>query len=97
MLTLGMQGSDVTILQRDLSALSFGLPASGRFNQLTLQRLKAFQHRYGLTVDGIAGPTTITELKRLLNRKLHLDPAKEEFIGDDEANGLRAMPSRKVL
>lgn len=72
MLTLGMQGTDVTILQRDLTALSFDIPASGRFNQLTLQRLKTFQRRYGLTVDGIAGPTTITELKRLLNRRLHI-------------------------
>ncbi len=33
----------------------------------------------------------------LLNRKLRLDPAKEEFVGDAEANGLRALPSRKVL
>ena len=72
MLTLGMQGSDVTILQRDLTALNFKVPASGRFNSLTLQRLKAFQHRYGLTVDGVAGPSTISELKRLLNRKLHI-------------------------
>jgi predicted dehydrogenase len=36
-------------------------------------------------------------LSWILNRKLRLDPAKEEFIGDDEANGLRSMPSRKVL
>jgi hypothetical protein len=36
-------------------------------------------------------------LSWLLNRKLRFDPAKEEFIGDDEANGLRSMPSRKVL
>jgi predicted dehydrogenase len=36
-------------------------------------------------------------LSWLLNRKLRLDPAKEEFIGDDEANGLRSMPARKVL
>jgi predicted dehydrogenase len=36
-------------------------------------------------------------LSWLLNRKLRLDPAKEEFIDDDEANGLRALPSRKVL
>jgi predicted dehydrogenase len=36
-------------------------------------------------------------LSWLLNRKLRLDPAKEEFIGDDEANSLRALPSRKVL
>src|SRR5262249_44421722 len=33
----------------------------------------------------------------LLNRKLRLDPVKEEFIGDDEANGLRALPCRKVV
>jgi predicted dehydrogenase len=36
-------------------------------------------------------------LSWLLGRKLRLDPAKEEFVGDDEANGLRALPSRKVL
>jgi hypothetical protein len=30
----------------------------------------------------------------LLNRKLRFDPAKEEFIGDDEANGLRWRPAR---
>jgi predicted dehydrogenase len=33
----------------------------------------------------------------LLNRKLRLDPAKEEFIGDDEANSLCSVPSRQVL
>jgi predicted dehydrogenase len=36
-------------------------------------------------------------LSWLLNRKLRFDPAKEEFIGDNEANGLRSLPSRKVL
>ena len=36
-------------------------------------------------------------LSWLLNRKLRLDPVKEEFIDDDEANGLRKLPSRKVL
>jgi hypothetical protein len=36
-------------------------------------------------------------LSWLLNRKLRLDPAKEQFIEDDEANGLRSLPSRKVL
>ena len=33
-------------------------------------------------------------LSWVLNRKLKLDPVKEEFIGDDEANGLRARPAR---
>jgi predicted dehydrogenase len=36
-------------------------------------------------------------LSWLLGRKLRLDPAKEEFIEDDEANGLRSLPSRKVV
>lgn len=30
----------------------------------------------------------------ILNRKLAFDPVKEEFVGDDEANGLRARPAR---
>jgi predicted dehydrogenase len=30
----------------------------------------------------------------LLKRKLKFDPVKEEFVGDDEANGLRARPAR---
>jgi predicted dehydrogenase len=33
----------------------------------------------------------------LLNRRLRFDPAREEFQGDAEANGLRALPSRNVL
>jgi predicted dehydrogenase len=33
----------------------------------------------------------------LLNRRLRFDPAREEFIDDAEANGLRALPSRNVL
>ncbi|MEO8496074.1 MAG: Gfo/Idh/MocA family oxidoreductase [Planctomycetota bacterium] len=31
----------------------------------------------------------------ILNRKLKIDPVKEEFIGDDEANLLRTRPSRE--
>lgn len=34
-------------------------------------------------------------LSWLLNRKLRLDPAKDEFIGDDEANRLRSQPARE--
>ena len=80
-----MRGADVTVLQRDLTALNFKVPASGRFNALTLQRLRAFQRRYALTVDGVAGPTTITELKRLLNRKLHI--AESAQAAKDLASG----------
>ena len=33
-------------------------------------------------------------LSWILNRKLTLDPVKGEFVGDDEANGLRSRPAR---
>jgi predicted dehydrogenase len=36
-------------------------------------------------------------LSWLLKRKLRLDPVKEAFIKDDEANGLRSLLCRKVL
>jgi predicted dehydrogenase len=35
-------------------------------------------------------------LSWILKRKLKLDPATEEFIGDDEANRLRSRPARDV-
>ena len=31
----------------------------------------------------------------LLGRKLTFDPAKEEFVGDDEANRMRSRPMRE--
>jgi cell wall-associated NlpC family hydrolase len=97
LLSLGMQGPDVTVLQRDLTALGFKVPASGRFNQLTLQRLKAFQRRYALTVDGVAGPTSITQLERLLNRKLHI--TETAVAAKELASGapVTAAPSNQPL
>jgi cell wall-associated NlpC family hydrolase len=86
MLTVGMQGADVLVLQRDLSAVGFKIPATGRFNQLTLQKLKSFQRKYRLTVDGVAGPTTITTLKRLLNSNLHMTESAK--VANEIANGV---------
>jgi Oxidoreductase family, C-terminal alpha/beta domain len=33
-------------------------------------------------------------LSWILQRKLTIDPAREEFVNDDEANGLRSRPAR---
>jgi cell wall-associated NlpC family hydrolase len=67
-----MSGSDVLALQHDLTAVGFSTSATGHFNGETQQHLKAFQRRYRLSVDGVAGPTSISELKRLLNSRLHI-------------------------
>ncbi len=34
-------------------------------------------------------------LSWILQRKLTIDPVREEFQNDDEANGLRSRPARK--
>jgi hypothetical protein len=33
-------------------------------------------------------------LSWILKRKLTIDPIREEFVNDDEANGLRSRPAR---
>jgi hypothetical protein len=37
----------------------------------------------------------LANIARELGRRLHWDPDKEKFIGDDQANALRSRPRRK--
>ncbi len=72
MLKVGSRGTDVVALQHDLTSLGFTTSASGIFSRQTFSQLRAFQRRYHLTVDGVAGPTSISRLKRLLSSSLHI-------------------------
>lgn len=52
-------------LQRRLAALGFNPgPIDGIRGQKTIDAVKAAQQKYGLVVDGIVGPQTMTALKR---------------------------------
>lgn len=64
----GMRGEDVKILQENLNKLGFscGTP-DGIFGVKTESAVKAFQQRYGLVVDGIAGSATLAKIQELLN------------------------------
>ncbi len=68
LLRVGTQGLDVTTLQRDLTAAGFTTVSTGIFTQQTKSHVKAFQRRYGLSVDGVVGPSTYTKLTKLLHR-----------------------------
>ena len=37
----------------------------------------------------------LANIARELGRRLHWDPKKEQFAGDDQANALRSRPRRK--
>lgn len=68
LLRVGQQGLDVTTLQRDLTAAGFTTVSTGIFTQQTKSHVKAFQRRYGLSVDGVVGPSTYMKLTKLLHR-----------------------------
>jgi hypothetical protein len=68
----GRSGWPVYSLQRAVGVT----PATGSFGSVTLKKAKAFQAKYGLTVDGIAGPATQEMILQLAGKQA------------DEAQGL---------
>ncbi len=72
-LKLGSRGEDVKVIQVYLSAISkavSGIPAvsvDGVFGAQTEAAVKAFQQKYGLTVDGIVGKQTWDKLVSVFN------------------------------
>jgi peptidoglycan hydrolase-like protein with peptidoglycan-binding domain len=62
-LVRGKVGWDVSVLQFLLAKRGFyALPIDGRFGARTERALRRFQRRWGLLVDGVAGPGTIAAL-----------------------------------
>lgn len=57
-LSLGMNGSNVERLQKDLSAKGYEIGVNGNFDESTENAVKAFQKDNGLTIDGIVGAET---------------------------------------
>lgn len=65
---LGMSGSDVAVLQRELTSLGFNTYGTdGVFGPNTQRAVEAFERSRGLTVDGIAGPTVMNAIRQALS------------------------------
>ena len=58
----GYTGADVTMVQQRLIALKYLSSASGTYDSDTIAAVRAFQKRNGLTVDGISGPSTLSQM-----------------------------------
>lgn len=70
LLKLESRGQAVTQLQNDLKRLGFfAASATGYYGTITDQAVRNFQKRYGLAVDGIAGPATIGKIAEVLSGK----------------------------
>jgi peptidoglycan hydrolase-like protein with peptidoglycan-binding domain len=65
----GMQGSEVTALQKDLAKLGYlSSEATGYYGDATEEAIKKLQKEYGYDADGVAGSTTIQLVNRLRGR-----------------------------
>ena len=68
LLKYGVRGPQVVLLQDQLKALGyFSTSSTGYFGDITEAAVIQFQYANSLTVDGVAGPQTITTLQRVAN------------------------------
>ncbi|MGE5614631.1 MAG: NlpC/P60 family protein [Bacillota bacterium] len=66
----GMRGDSVTLLQNDLKKLGFiSVNPTGYYGDITEAAVINFQKKYGLKIDGIAGPQTLGKIDKLLGRE----------------------------
>lgn len=69
MMKNGSKGANVMQLQKDLVSAGFDIGkygADGSFGDDTEKAVKSFQDKYNLTLDGIAGPNTLSKLAEVL-------------------------------
>ncbi|MFB4213362.1 peptidoglycan-binding protein [Shouchella sp. JSM 1781072] len=66
----GIYRDDVIKLKNDLAKAGFNVSntPNNYFGSQTANQVRAFQHAYGLVVDGIVGPATLGKLNEVINR-----------------------------
>lgn len=99
LLKRGSQGAAVRDLQDLLNkAGNARLDVDGVFGGATESAVRAFQDGAGLVVDGIAGPQTLTALRRTVEpaRSGKAEPDKSAMAGPVPLGGLTATPAPDV-
>ena len=66
-----LKGSDIEELQELLSRLGFySEPINSEYTKELMKSVEAFQENRGLTIDGVVGLNTVTEIKKLIRPSL---------------------------
>lgn len=88
-----LRGDDVDELQRRLGAMGFDAGrVDGIFGARTAAALHEFQRNVGLTTDGVCGPDTVSELRRLAARQDADGAPSPTVSGVREREALRTSP-----
>jgi peptidoglycan hydrolase-like protein with peptidoglycan-binding domain len=70
-LTAGMSGHDVRVLQDYLSRAGFSTPVVGVFGPVTDHNVRSFQRRYHLAATGVVDVPLVKELRLIVAQKSH--------------------------
>ena len=90
---LGSTGSEVAQLQTMLTKLGYySGNITGHAGEKTVEAIRAFQKKNGLTQDGIAGSATMNKLRTLIDPGY--TPPAEEKKADQSAENVKAAQSK---
>ena len=86
---LGSTGSEVADLQTTLKAMGYySGDITGHAGEKTVTAIKAFQSRYGLTADGIAGPATLEKIQAVYSGST---TSSASWVGADTVKEVQTM------
>ena len=84
----GQNSMLVKALQERLNLMGYEVTADGDFGAATNQVVKQFQAEYGLTIDGIVGPSTGEKIDMILSGNGHHHPESFAFWHPNKKNGI---------
>lgn len=88
---LGSAGSEVSDLQTALKALGYYAgDITGHAGEKTVTAIKAFQSKYGLTADGIAGPDTLEKIQTVSSGSSS-SASSASWVGADTVKEVQTM------
>lgn len=100
-LKAGLEGPDVSVLQRRLNALGYAIAVTGSFDAATEKAVKDLQAKFGYDVDGIVGPGTHVLINAQIGHDWNVSKAadgegkKAAAPDKKDAGGGKGLPASK--
>ncbi|WP_010237633.1 L,D-transpeptidase family protein [Clostridium arbusti] len=82
----GDKGDDVKNIQKRLTKFGYTVDEDGNFGEQTVYAVMDFQHRHGLTTDGIVQGSTLTDLKNDPTADVMYQPTAQVVSNSNAAN-----------
>ncbi|MDD3223749.1 MAG: L,D-transpeptidase family protein [Clostridium sp.] len=87
----GDKGEDVKKVQKELKSYGYNVTADGDFGDETVYAVMDFQHRHGLTTNGIIQTNTLTDLKKKATSDLMYKPQAQSVLTSGDTSGVEGI------